>query len=265
MSAYRPNTCALIFDLETVIDEDLVRKAYKISDPEADAVTAAFGDRFPPPAVHAIVAIAACRMRLENGAWSVEALGTVHCGDRPERELIRSFVASINEHSVSLVGFNSLEFDLNVLRYRCLFHKVPAPGLAKRKYFYRYGGFEDHLDLCDCLSSYNARSRITLNATCAASGIPGKSEGIDGSQVGELIATGQFSKLASYATRDALCTAGLWLRYQLFTGSLTEAGYDQSLRNISQYIGSRKHQFDPVQFGDFLMTSPAAIAPQVRS
>jgi len=52
--------------------------------------------------------------------------------------------------SPQLVTFNGSSFDLPVLRYRAMMHKVSAPGLLERPYFHRYA--EDAVDLCDVLS-----------------------------------------------------------------------------------------------------------------
>jgi predicted PolB exonuclease-like 3'-5' exonuclease len=62
-----------------------------------------------------------------------------------------------------------------------MINEVSAPGLVTRPYFYRYS--EDALDLCDALSSFNSQGRATLHEISKVMGLPGKPEGIDGSQV----------------------------------------------------------------------------------
>jgi 3'-5' exonuclease len=74
-------------------------------------------------------------------------------GQRPEKELIESFVNKIARLSPQLVSYNGGAFDLPVLRYRAMLHNVFAPGLHNRAYYHRYT--EDNVDLCDVMSSFN--------------------------------------------------------------------------------------------------------------
>jgi Predicted 3'-5' exonuclease related to the exonuclease domain of PolB len=59
--------------------------------------------------------------------WVVDVLGAPHVGERPEKELITSFVNRIAELNPQLVTFNGTSFDLLVLRYRAMTHSVAAP------------------------------------------------------------------------------------------------------------------------------------------
>ena len=115
-----------------------------------DEVRAELGDKFP---------------KQEGGHWIVDALGAPHVGERPEKELIASFVEKIAALSPQLVTFNGSSFDLPVLRYRTMVHGIAAPGLAARPYFNRYT--QDAIDLCDVLSSFNSQAKGTLHELCA--------------------------------------------------------------------------------------------------
>ena len=68
--------------------------------------------------------------------------------------------------------FNGSSFDLPVLRYRAMLHKVPAIGLSARPYFNRYT--DDAMDLCDVLSSFSPQAKSTLHELCRVMGLPGK-------------------------------------------------------------------------------------------
>jgi hypothetical protein len=88
-----------------------------------------------------------------------------------------------------------------VLRYRARVHALSAPGLNCRYYFNRYS--EDCLDVCDALASFDARSKIGLDALCRVLGLPGKPEGIDGSQVGQYLKDGRIQESPTTVRRTS--------------------------------------------------------------
>jgi 3'-5' exonuclease len=76
---------------------------------------------------HSIICIGALIAHGDNDQWVVDVLGAPHVGERPEKELITSFVNRIAELNPQLVTFNGTSFDLPVLRYRAMTHSVAAP------------------------------------------------------------------------------------------------------------------------------------------
>jgi hypothetical protein len=113
-----------------------------------------------------------------------ESLGWTYrgaVGERPEKELIASFVDKIAALPPQLVTFNGSSFDLPVLRYRAMVHGVAAPGLVARPYFHRYT--EDAVDLCDVLASFSPQAKATLHELCRVMGLPGKPDGMTGAEV----------------------------------------------------------------------------------
>ena len=137
--------------------------------------------------------------------------------------MITAFVGKIAELTPQLVTFNGNSFDLPVLRYRAMIHAVSAPGLAERSYFNRYT--EDALDLCDTLSSFSSGARATLNEISQIMGMPGKPDGIDGSQVEKYFREGRVKEIAEYCESDVVNTYRVWLRYELFRGRLPETAH----------------------------------------
>jgi 3'-5' exonuclease len=168
----------------------------------------------------------------------VDALGVPHIGERSEKELITAFVSRIAELSPQLVTFNGSSFDLPVLRYRAMMHKVPASGLSARPYFNRYT--EDAIDLCDVLSSFNSQGKASLHE-CRVMGLPGKPDGMQGKDVEGYYREGRIREIADYCESDVVNTYQLWLRHELFPGKLTEVGFQTSEVNLAEFIKAREN------------------------
>jgi len=108
-----------------------------------------------------------------------------------------------------------------------------------RPYFNRYT--EDALDLCDVLSSFNSQGRVTLHELCRVMGLPGKPEGIDGSEVARYHSEGRIRDIANYCETDIVNTYRVWLRYELFRGKLSEIELKASEKNLGDYINARSN------------------------
>jgi predicted PolB exonuclease-like 3'-5' exonuclease len=245
---------AVIFDLETVPDLTAGRELLKAGAEASDGqIRRLLGERYAKPGedpdsvfvkvpLQRIVCIGAIYAeRIDRGPWIVSRSGVGHIGVRPERELIERFVDSLNEvPSPQLVGFNSSSFDLPVLRYRAFALTVPAHtihGSNGRDYWYRYG--RDHIDICDVISGFGASARPSLAELAALSGIPGKIDGIEGSQVESMFAAGRLEELAAYCDTDIVVTYLLFLRFSLVTGGVNLECYASSLENLRQHIADR--------------------------
>jgi predicted PolB exonuclease-like 3'-5' exonuclease len=129
-----------------------------------------FGDDFPELIYHAIICIGALVATRTSNGWEVQAVGAPHVGQRPEKELIESFVNKIARLSPQLVSYNGCAFDLPVLRYRAMIHEVFAPGMHNRAYFHRYT--DDNVDLCDVLSSFSFGAKVKLDELSRIMGLP---------------------------------------------------------------------------------------------
>jgi predicted PolB exonuclease-like 3'-5' exonuclease len=167
----------------------------------------------------------------------VDALGAPHVGERTEKQLIGAFCDKIAELTPQLVTFNGNSFDLPVLRYRAMIHDVSAPGLAARPYFTRYT--EDAVDLCDILSSFAPHTKASLNELSKIMGMPGKPEGIDGTDVERYFLEGRIKEIADYCETDVVNTYRVWLRYELFRGRLSESEHQASECSLAYFIAAR--------------------------
>ena len=143
----------------------------------------------------------------------------------------------IAELNPRLVTFNGNSFDLPVLRYRAMVHGVSAPGLCARPYFNRYT--DDHLDLCDVLSSFSVQGKATLHEISRIMGLAGKLKGLDGSDVESLFRDGKIKEIAEYCELDVINTYQVWLRYELFRGKLDEKEFEASQRTLIDFMNRR--------------------------
>ncbi len=165
----------IVWDLETIPDLAAgARMLDMVGAPDED-VRAALGTGFPKHPLHKIACIGALVARRADEGWRIEALGAPHIGERPEPELIRSFIDKIGQLKPQLITFNGHSFDLPVLRYRAMVNRIPAGGLQVRDYFHRYT--EDALDLCDVFGSYSPGAKVKLDEICKIMGLSGKPQG----------------------------------------------------------------------------------------
>src|SRR5829696_7398850 len=205
----------IAWDLETVPDLSCVARVHKLDETDEDGCREALGEKFPKHIFHKVCAIAALVAERTSEGLEVRSLGAPHMGERTEAELLQGFVNRIDDLRPHLISFNGASFDLLVVRYRCLVHSISAPGLDRRNYFHRYG--ESHTDVCDLLSCFSSQGKLSLNALCCALALPSpKSDGMDGSKVGEYVAAGRIAEVAAYAEGDVIATYRVWLRINSF-------------------------------------------------
>jgi predicted PolB exonuclease-like 3'-5' exonuclease len=227
----------IVWDIETIPDPKGFAAANGHDGKTDDEIRAAMGDKFPKHIYHSIICIGALIAHRDNKHWIIDSLGAPHIGQRSERELIAAFVNRIAELSPQLITFNGAEFDLPVLRYRAMMHRLSAAGLLCRPYFHRYT--EDAIDLCDVLSSFQSHKRASLHEICRMMGLTGKPDGIRGEDVDRYFREGRIQEIADYCESDVVNTYQLWLRHELFCGKLTESGFRASENNLAEFIKLR--------------------------
>jgi predicted PolB exonuclease-like 3'-5' exonuclease len=224
----------IVWDLETVPDLNGFAAANDLVGKTDEEIREAIGDKFPKQIYHSIVCIGALVAHKERDCWAVDAVGAPHVGERTEKQLISAFVEKIAELNPQLVTFNGNTFDLPVLRYRAMINGVSAPGLSARPYFNRYT--EDALNLCDALSSFSSQARATLDEISKIMGMPGKPDGMKGSEVAAYYRAGRIKEIADYCETDIVNTYRVWLRYELFRGNLSPIQFQLSEQKIGEFI-----------------------------
>jgi len=233
------NGNVIIWDIETIPDLQGFAAANYLIGKSGAEIREVMGDKFPKHIYHSIVCIGALIAHREDDKWAVDAIGAPHIGERSEKELVQGLVDKIADLNPQLVTFNGNSFDLPVLRYRAMVHGVAAPGLSARPYFNRYT--DDAIDLCDVLSSFAPQAKATLHEICKVMGMSGKPDGIRGGDVARYCLDGRIKEVAEYCETDIVNTYRVWLRYELFRGRLTHAGYAASETNLVEYIRLRSN------------------------
>ncbi len=227
------------FDIETVPDVEFGRRFWDLGDlPDEDVATAMFfkqqqkaGGDFLPAHQHRIVAISVALRTADS--FRVWSLGDV---DSDEAELVRRFYDGIDRYSPDLVSWNGGGFDLPVLHYRALKHKIQASryweiGDSDREF--RYNNYLSrfhwrHVDLMDVLSGFQMRSRASLDQAASLLGYPGKL-GMSGDKVWDCYRNGGIRQIRNYCETDVINTWLIYLRFEHMRGNIDTVGLQREL------------------------------------
>ncbi len=137
--------------------------------------------------------------------WEEEALEVNIQGFDGEVALLEALWPAIEQFD-TIITFNGRNFDCPFLMHRSFILGVEV----KRHLFSNRYNIRKHLDLCDYLSGFGASRRYSLDVWARSLRVKSpKDEGIDGSQVGELIKAGNIQAVANYCIGDVIATAKL--------------------------------------------------------
>ncbi len=84
-------------------------------------------------------------------------------------------------------------------------------------------------------------AKSTLHELCRVMGLTGKPDGIDGGEVEKYFREGRLQDIADYCESDVVNTYRVWLRHELFRGKLTDAAFEASEANLSDFITARSN------------------------
>jgi 3'-5' exonuclease len=231
----------LVFDIETIPDIAGLRRLHGLEAdlPDAEVAEMALlmrrqqtgGSDFLPLHLHRIVTIS-CALRAAD-SFKVFSLAAP---EADEGQIIQRFFDGIEKYTPQIVSWNGGGFDLPVLHYRGMLHKVVAPrywdlgeddkDFKWNNYISRY--HSRHLDLMDLLAMYQPRASIGLDDFAKLLGFPGKL-GMDGSQVWNAWQAGKHAEIRDYCETDVVNTHLVFLRHQLMRGHLTRPAYDAEI------------------------------------
>ncbi len=248
-----------VFDIETVPDVESGRRLYDLGDmSDEDVANVMFlkrredtgGSEFLRLHLHRICAISVVlRSQDKIKIWS---LGDE---DASESEIVQRFFDGLERFSPTLVSWNGSGFDLPVLNYRALLHKIQAPrfwdtGQDDRdfkwnNYISRY--HERHTDLMDLIAMYSPRANAPLDDIATMLGFPGKM-GMSGGKVWDAYQEGNISGIRNYCETDVLNTYLVYLRFQLMRGQLMEVQYEKEI----ELLRTTLKQENKAHFDEFL-------------
>ncbi len=218
------------FDIETVPDVDFGRRMWKLDGLSDEDVGTAMclnrlqetGSDFLPPHQHRVVAISVGLRTAESfRLWSLGDSGS------DEAELVRRFFDGIERYAPDLVSWNGGGFDLPVLHYRALRHRIQAPRyweIGDNDRDYRYNNYLSrfhwrHIDLMDVLSGFQIRGRASLEQMAVLLGFPGKL-GMGGDKVWNCWLKGGINDIRNYCETDVLNTYLIYLCFEHMRGRL---------------------------------------------
>ncbi|HPE61144.1 MAG TPA: 3'-5' exonuclease [Thiolinea sp.] len=237
----------LVFDIETIPDIEGGRKLYELGDLDADGVAKAMfhlrqqavGHSFLPHHLQQVAAISVT-FRGRGDEFRVWSLGSEAA---EEKEILQRFFDGIERFTPTLVSWNGSGFDLPVIHYRALLHKITAArywdmgeedqGFKWNNYISRY--HSRHTDLMDLLAMYGGRANAPLDQLATLFGFPGKM-GMDGSKVWDAYQEGRIADIRNYCETDVLNTWLVYLRFELLRGHIDIPRYDRECELVRHHL-----------------------------
>jgi predicted PolB exonuclease-like 3'-5' exonuclease len=236
----------LILDIETVPDWTLVRQVFGLpreATPEQmrESISVRYTKGFLPPAFHIPICIALIDVDFDT----CKVANAIVLDNADEKSLLQRFWKIVKHRKVGnelvsaesvLVHFNGRGFDMPVLFYRSLKHRVPIFNWDRKRY-----SSENSHDICEDLGDFGATSKPSLDVVSKMLGLPGKVD-IDGSQVEELYRKGERARIKDYCMEDALATYYIWLTMRLIREQISQEKYDQAFAAASETVKASRAQ-----------------------
>ena len=272
---------SLFFDLEWVPDAAGAKRLFDLPDdtPEIDAMQRLWehspqydAEKMPRPFLKymfsRVVSIAFLSRKAvyRDGEKTVEfSLNSlpklpIESDDVDEAAIIERFLYILGERRPQLVGYNSIESDLQVLIQRGIVNEITAPAFNQRpnkpwegEDYFDGRNSEAHLDLLKRFSGGAMTPRLDEFAKLC--GFPGKID-VKGDQVTDLWLARDLTKIVEYNQIDTLNTYLVWLRVVYFAGKLSEEEYFMELEQFREFLESEIEKPEKQFVTDFLEKWP---------
>jgi len=246
------------FDIETVPDVEFGRRFWNLDGLPDDEVATAMmfnrqqqtGSDFLPLHLQRIVAISVTFRTADT--FKVWTLGDE---DSDEAEIVQRFFDGIGRYTPDLVSWNGSGFDLPVLHYRALKHKVQAARYwetGDNDRDFKWNNYMSrfhwrHTDLMDVLAAYQPRGRASLDQMAVLLGFPGKL-GMSGDKVWDKFQEGGIREIRDYCETDVLNTWLVYLRFEHMRGNLDATELEREYALVRQTLES----MDQAHLNEFL-------------
>jgi 3'-5' exonuclease len=168
-----------------------------------------------------------------------------------EAHILEQFLTYTGKLEPQLVGYNSLDADLQVIIQRGIINEITAPLFCRRpgkpwegRDYFDSKNCEWHLDLIQRFSRFAMGPK--LNELAVLCGYPGKID-MAGDQVVDLWLAGDVDRIVQYNQTDTFNTYLLWLRVAYFCGKLGEEDYFAEQEQFREFLeaeaaeGGREH------------------------
>ncbi|MAZ44782.1 MAG: 3'-5' exonuclease [Legionellales bacterium] len=242
----------LVFDIETVPDASKGRLLYNgaenLNDADVGQMLLAQQraknlSEFLPHYLHQVVAISV--LLFDGGNVRVWSIGEE---TDDEKSLIERFWRGLEKYQPTLVSWNGSGFDLPVLHYRSLFHKIQAPlywEMGEKDNSYKWNNYLNryhlrHCDVMDMLSGYQSRAFAGLDAVATLCGLPGK-QGMSGKAVYDHFLQQDLRSIRHYCETDVLNTYLVYLRFEWMRGRINEIQFSKQLELVKNTGHDKPH------------------------
>jgi len=249
----------LVFDIETIPDTAAGRCLYGLDGLSDEDIARAMltrqtqktgGSDFLPLHLHRIVAISVALRRGDD--FKVWSLGSEVS---PEQELITRFYGGLERYTPTLVSWNGGGFDLPVLHYRSLLHRVAAARYwetGDEDRAFRFDNYLNrfhwrHIDLMDVLAGFTPRAAAPLDEVAVMLGLPGKS-GMSGADVWKTWLAGGMRQIRHYCEVDVLNTLLVYFHWEVTRGNLSAEQLESECGRVAAWLEQSGQQ----HFLDFL-------------
>lgn len=177
-------------------------------------------------------------VQLNRDRWQFDLASHAMCETDPVR-----FFDALEEALAShrtIVTANGRGFDIPSLGLNAMRHKhFAVPALSQLVHENRYGA--KHADVLDLFANFGAAPKPSLADLCDALAIPVKQEA-HGSEVADLLASGDLDTVQRYCETDVIATCLVWLHWLALRDADADR-FDTPLAALADWIevGGAKH------------------------